>query len=52
LDTLYCPLLGFAVGGHWKDQGVQQLHQYDKEGVKVHLQAWQNSQSNEREDMW
>jgi hypothetical protein len=52
LDTLCCPLLRFAVGGHWKDQGVQQLHQYGKEGVEVHLQAWQNSQSNEREDRW
>jgi hypothetical protein len=25
-----CPLLGFTVGGHWKDQEVQQLHQYGK----------------------
>jgi hypothetical protein len=23
LDTLCCPLLGFAVGRHWKDQGIQ-----------------------------
>jgi hypothetical protein len=30
----------FAVGRHWKDQGIQQLHQYGKEGVEVHLQAW------------